>query len=134
MQKTNTNNALNQQERFDKRLQTSTITSDVVDYVVDKIASGVDPLQIIVFGSLARNTNTATSDLDMLVVHDGQIPSRQLRRQIERLLLGRRFGVDLLVRSTDEVKRNVADGNPFYTKHILRDGKVLYERTAESAR
>jgi hypothetical protein len=27
-----------------------------------------------------------------------------------------------------QVQRNVADGNPFYTRHILTEGKVLYDR------
>ena len=37
-------------------------------------------------------------------------------------------GVDLIVRRPEEVERNVADGNPFYTQHILSEGEVLYER------
>ncbi len=36
--------------------------------------------------------------------------------------------MDVLVRTVEEVERNVADHNPFYIHHILTQGKVLYER------
>jgi hypothetical protein len=64
------------------------------------------------------------------VVNDGPLSNRQLRRVIERLMVGRQFGVDLVVRKPEEVARNIADGNPFYTRHIFGEGRVVYERAA----
>ena len=68
------------------------------------------------------------SDLDLFIIQDSEMSNREMRRRIEYLLWGRRFGVDLIVRRPEEVERNVADGNPFYTHHILEEGQVLYER------
>jgi predicted nucleotidyltransferase len=116
------------QVRRDPRLETDSITPDLIAYVVEKIVHAVDPRQIILFGSRARGQETPSSDLDLLVVQDGGRPSREVRRQIEYLLWGRRFAIDLIVVTPEQVDRNVADGNPFYTRHVLKEGKVLYDR------
>ncbi|MDI6451765.1 nucleotidyltransferase domain-containing protein [Anaerobaca lacustris] len=112
----------------DPRLATQEITSELIAYVVEKIVQAIAPRQIILFGSRGRGQQAASSDLDLLIVHDTGRPNRQVRREIEHLLWGRRFAVDLIVTSPEQVERNVADGNPFYTRHILTEGKVLYDR------
>ena len=112
----------------DGRLATTDLSPELIDYVVAKIVAGIDPRQIILFGSYGRREATAASDLDLLVVQDSGRSNRDVRRQVERLLWGRRFAVDLIVATPQQVDRNVADGNPFYTRHILGDGKVLYDR------
>lgn len=112
----------------DARLATDQITPDVVAYVVEKIVEAISPLKIILFGSHSRDQQTESSDLDLLVVQDSGRSCRQVRREIELLLWGRRFPVDLIVATPEQVERNVSDGNPFYTQHILAEGKVLYAR------
>jgi hypothetical protein len=57
-----------------------------------------------------------------------KLPDRQVRRQLENLFLGRRFGLDLIVRTPQEVAKNLADGNPFYTEHIFGRGIIAYRR------
>ena len=64
------------------------------------------------------------------MVNDGPLSNRQLRRVIERVLAGRQFGVDLVVRRPEDVARNLADGNPLYTRHIFGEGRIVYERAA----
>jgi predicted nucleotidyltransferase len=114
----------------DVQLQTRRITPDVLAYLVGKIVHAIGPRQVIVFGSQASGTAGEASDLDLFVVNDGPLSNRQLRRVIERLMVGRQFGVDLVVRRPEEVARNLADGNPFYTRHIFGEGRVVYERAA----
>ena len=112
----------------DPHLRTQDITPELITYIVGKIAQGVAPQRIILFGSHARGDADATSDIDIFIVQDSELSNREMRRRIEYLLWGRQFGVDLIVRNPEEVARNVADGNPFYTQHLLREGRVLYER------
>ena len=114
--------------RQDVRLQTDQISLALIEYVVEKIVRNVRPLRVILFGSRARGAETPRSDLDLLVIQDSGKRNREVRRQIEYLLWGRRFGIDLIVRTPQEVERNVSDGNPFYTRHVLSEGQVLYER------
>lgn len=117
----------------DEQLQRRTISSDLIDYVVSKIVQGVQPKQIILFGSYGRGDATPESDLDLFVVHDSQASNRDVRRHIEHLLWGRLFSVDLIVRRPEEIAQNLADQNPFYTHHLLGEGKVLYERPAKTS-
>ena len=112
----------------DARLATDHITPDVIAHVVEKIVEAISPLKIILFGSHSRDEQTESSDLDLLVVQDSGRSCRQVRREIELLLWGRRFPIDLIVATPEQVDRNVTDGNPFYTQHILSEGKVLYAR------
>ena len=114
--------------RCDSRLGTRHITPDLVAYIVERIVRDVAPQRIILFGSRSRGQETEASDLDLLVVQDSGRSNRQVRRQIESLLCGRRFAIDLIVATPEQIERNVADGNPFYTRHILGEGKVLYDR------
>lgn len=114
----------------DPRLQTKKVTPEVIAYVVDKITRLRALQRVILFGSHARGEGVEGSDVDLLIVHDSPSSNREIRREIERMLWGRHFGIDLIVRRPEEVERNVADGNPFYTRHILGQGKVLYERVA----
>jgi len=111
----------------DSRLATRDITPELIAYVVEKIVGAVASQRIVLFGSRSRGQETEASDLDLLVIQDSDRSNRQVRREIEHLLWGRRFAVDLIVASPEQVERNVADGNPFHTRHILTEGKVLYE-------
>jgi len=112
----------------DPRLATREVTPDLIAYVVEKIVHGISPCKIILFGSRSRGLATESSDLDLLIVHDSGRPNHEVRREIEHLLWGRRFPVDLIVTTPQQIDRNVADGNPFYTRHILTEGKTLYGR------
>ena len=109
-------------------LQVNEITLEVIEYICQRIIAAINPCQIVLFGSRARGEVVRGSDLDLLVVHDSPETDRQVRRQLEKLFLHRRFGLDLLVRTPAEVARNLADGNPFYTEHIFGRGIILYQR------
>lgn len=80
----------------------------------------------------ARDEAQEDSDIDLFVIQDSPLPNRQIRRQIERLLWGRDFSLDLNVRTPAEVTLNLEDNNPFYTQHIFKDGQVLYERPTQT--
>ena len=108
------------------------LTPDTINYVWQTIVEAINPVKIILFGSHATGNTDKESDLDLFVIHDLPQPSRQVRRQLGRLFLHRRFGLDLLVRNQRQVDANLADGNPFYTEHIFKRGVVLYDREQQN--
>jgi len=114
--------------KMDRRLHTDRVTPVLLNYIVEKIVREIEPKQIILFGSRARGDALDSSDVDLFIVQDHELSNRQVRRKIEYLLWGRLFGVDLIVRRPEDVERNLADHNPFYTQHIYSEGQVLYER------
>ena len=113
---------------MDKKLATSKITPQLIDYIIKKIVQEIDPEKIILFGSYARGDYKKDSDLDLFIIKDGNHNSRMMRRKIDGLLWGREFSLDLFVRKTEEVDWNFRAKNPFYIYHIFKDGKVLYEK------
>jgi len=114
---------------MDQRLQTERVTPALLSYIVEKIVREIEPKQIILFGSRARGDALDASDVDLFIVQDKELSNRQVRRKIEHLLWGRLFGIDLIVRRPEDVERNLADHNPFYSQHIYSEGRILYERT-----
>ncbi len=113
---------------MDQKLATSKITPELIDYVVNKIVKAIDPEKIILFGSYARGDYKKDSDLDLFIIKDGNLNSRMMRRKIADLLWGRKFPLDLFVRTKKEVEWNFRAKNPFYLHHIFKDGKILYEK------
>lgn len=111
---------------IDEKLRTDKITPELIDYVVQKIVREIQPEKIILYGSYARGDFHRDSDLDLFIIKDGQESSREVRRQIDALLRGRRFSLDVRVRKLSEVESNFRAKNPFYLYHIFKDGKVLY--------
>jgi predicted nucleotidyltransferase len=92
----------------------------------DDLVREFAPLKIILFGSYAYGMPTEDSDVDLLVVMD--IPEEQARRQAVtmRQRIPRRFRMDLLVRSPQEIAYRVAH-NDWFLREILERGQVLYE-------
>lgn len=112
----------------DEKLRTDKITPELIDYIVQKIVSAIQPEKIILYGSYARGDYHKDSDLDLFIIKDGEESSRMVRRKIDELLWDRRFSVDLRVRKTSEVEWNFRAKNPFYLYHIFGQGKILYEK------
>lgn len=94
----------------------------------DEIVRKFHPLKVVLFGSFAYGTPTEDSDADLLVVMD--IPEDDTRRQAVaiRQHLPRRFRMDLIVRTPNELAFRVAHNDWFY-REILERGQVLYEST-----
>jgi len=95
---------------------------------VARIASELQPQRIILFGSYAYGVPIPDSDVDLLVIMETDAPSQERSWAVSRLLLPRPFPVDILVRTPDEVKRALANGD-FFMRDIVTRGRVLYERS-----
>jgi predicted nucleotidyltransferase len=90
-----------------------------------RIAEAYHPEKIILFGSHAYGKPTPESDVDLLIVMDYE------GRPIEQILKIRReldivTPVDLLVRSPEDVKRRVKEGDMFM-RLVVERGKIMYE-------
>lgn len=99
-----------------------------VDEIVQKIVETFHPRRIVMFGSRARGEQGTDSDLDLFVEMESDKPPRQRVRAMHELFSRRRWAMDLVVYTPEEVERmrNVI-GTLLYT--IEREGKVLYERS-----
>jgi predicted nucleotidyltransferase len=104
------------------------VTPELIDELRRQIVEAIEPHQIVLFGSQARGNAQPDSDIDLLIVHDRPETDCEIRLRLDRLFLRRRFGLDMIVRTVEEVAMNLADHNPFYTETIYGQGRILYER------
>jgi predicted nucleotidyltransferase len=89
------------------------------------VAERFDPDKIILFGSYAYGTPDEDSDVDLLVV----MPARNERAQATRIRLAvqRCFPMDLIVRTPENLRWRLEEGDSFL-REIVSRGKVLYEK------
>jgi uncharacterized protein len=95
------------------------------------IAERFQPDKIILFGSYAYGTPNEDSDVDLLVV----MPARYTggKEYKIRLAFPAPFAMDLIVRTPEDLRRRLEDGDLFHTEIVIR-GKVLYKKGAGSRR
>lgn len=98
-----------------------------IDEIVQKIVEAFHPRRIVMFGSRARGEAAPDSDLDLMVEMETDRPPRDRVRVVDVLFDHRRWSMDLVVYTPEEVQR-LRDvlGTLLYT--IEREGKVLYEK------
>ena len=96
-----------------------------IQAITNDIVREFAPLQVILFGSYAYGTPTEDSDVDLLVVMD--IPKSEFRNKaIEiRQRIPYHFGLDLLVRSPEEIAYRVSY-NDWFLREITEKGKRLH--------
>ena len=107
------------------------VTDYVIDLMVLAIVAAVDPEQIILFGSRAREDSRSDSDADLVVTQGNHGNAGRTRIQeevqIDKALKGFKVLADILVFAPDDVKY-WKDSKNYVLARALREGKVLYAR------
>ena len=80
-----------------------------------------------VFGSVARGEASSTSDVDLLVVAESDLPRFKRSRELYGLFKPYPFGMDILVYTPAEIEKGRKSPLSFLST-VLREGKTLYER------
>ena len=106
------------------------VTREEIQTTCDDIVREFAPLQVILFGSYAYGTPTEDSDVDLLVVMD--IPKSEFtRKAIEiRQRIPYRFGMDLFVRSPEEIAYRISY-NDWFLREITEKGELLHGADAD---
>ena len=101
------------------------VSSKEIQATCEDIVREFSPLQVILFGSYAYGTPSEDSDVDLLVVMP--IPKSDFRKKaVEiRQRIPYRFGMDLLVRSPEEIAYRVSY-NDWFLREITEKGKLLH--------
>ena len=90
-----------------------------------EVAERFRPDKIILFGSHAYGTPRDDSDVDILVV----MPARNQLDQAGRIRLAvpRAFPMDLIVRTPENLRWRLEEGD-WFLREIVSRGKVLYDK------
>jgi predicted nucleotidyltransferase len=103
------------------------ISRQAINAIARRIAEQFDPERIILFGSYAYGQPRPESDVDLLVVLDTDKRPRTKQLEIARALSPHPFGMDILVRTPEQLRKRIAMGD-YFLREITTRGQVLYER------
>ena len=111
----------------DKSLNHKRVPRRAINAIVKRIAEQFDPERIILFGSYAYGQPRPESDVDLLVVLETEERPRIKQLEIARALSPHPFGMDILVRTPEQLQERLAMGD-YFLREITTQGKVMYER------
>ena len=105
------------------------VTEDDIVHVATRIGVAANAERVILFGSYARGEARESSDVDLMVVAESDLPRFKRSRNLYKLFRPYPFGMDLVVYTPQEVERGKRSPLSFVSA-VLRDGKTLYVRRA----
>ncbi len=102
--------------------------AETLPLAVERIVSNLKPERIILFGSYAYGEPTPDSDVDLLIIIEGNTKDNHLATSM--LLYPREFPVDIIVKTPQEFEEDLKGGkdNSFFTREIAKKGIILYDR------
>jgi predicted nucleotidyltransferase len=98
---------------------------EILDRLVREVVRAVHPLQIILFGSAARNQMHDDSDLDILVVMPNGTHCRRTAQQLYRELADLGVAKDIVVVTEDDVA-DYSDAPSLVLCPAVHEGRELY--------
>ena len=108
---------------MDSRVERRHKLETVLEYISNQLQD-MGAIKLILFGSLASGNVTLGSDIDLIVVFDGNDSHKSLMYKVYRNIDSPE-GIDILAYNKDAFER--IKTRPFF-KHIVSTGKVIYER------
>jgi predicted nucleotidyltransferase len=105
------------------------ISKDDLQNWTENIVAHFRPNRVILFGSYARGQAHIESDIDLLIIMSYPDRPFKMAAKIRRLLrrvVGYVGGLDVMVRSPEELAERLAMGNSFL-REIVIHGKTLYD-------
>lgn len=104
------------------------LIEETLDIVVPKIIANYDPQKIILFGSVAKGKIRENSDIDLLIIHETNLPYMDRIRAITTMC-DYNMGIDFFVYTSKEYA-DMIKSILFVKKEISENGKILYEKAA----
>jgi uncharacterized protein len=76
-----------------------------ISCIASRIVEAVHPTRIYLFGSRANGSARPDSDVDLLVVYDGQLDYMDAQMAMRRALRPREYSLDLLLTTSEKFER-----------------------------
>jgi predicted nucleotidyltransferase len=110
---------------LEKQTETGEPDERLLAKVVRIIVETAAPKMIILFGSAARKTMTASSDLDLLVIMPDGVHRRKTAQMIYRSLRGLGISKDIVVVTESDMEM-YGDNPSLVIFSAMREGRELY--------
>lgn len=103
------------------------IDKSTISKLVNKIASNANPDKIYLFGSYATGIANEDSDIDLLVIKETLEPKYKRSIEMQRLLIGTKIPVDIVVYTNDEFENEKLNSYSFIN-FAIKGAQLMYER------
>ncbi len=98
----------------------------ILDKIIEEIVKAVNPVKIILFGSISKGEDHEGSDFDILVLKE-RVSQRRKAAQKIYLKLNINASVDVIVETPERF--DILKENPFMIYYeIAKSGRLIYER------
>jgi len=98
-----------------------------INEAVSRVVEGINPLKLVLFGSMASGENKPESDVDLCVISEKVASQSEEAVRVRKIMGKILFPVDILVFSRENFdKRKDIWGTIQY--EVDKKGKILYER------
>lgn len=102
-----------------------TLTEETLQEIIRRVVEVAHPERIILFGSAARGDMDSNSDVDLLVIKDGEYDYGSLVGDIYVNLIGVNQAVDVLLVTSEQIEQ-YRDVHCLVIKPALQEGKEVY--------
>ena len=109
-----------------------TLTEETLQEIIRRVVEVAYPERIILFGSAARGDMDSNSDVDLLVIKDGEYNHGRLVGDIYINLHGVGQAVDIVLVTPKQVEK-YRDVHCLVIKPALREGREVYRAPTVSA-
>lgn len=103
------------------------ISKKTIKNIVREIVDACNPELVICFGSYGIGKPKKDSDLDIFVVANLLGTASEKNRFVNRAITESGFGIDIVVRSREQVKK-AWKGRDWPIQEIFAEGKKMYAR------
>lgn len=104
---------------------TNALSDALLQEIVSRVVTAVNPDRIILFGSAVRNEMNPDSDIDLLVIKAKAPSRREVAKKIYRHLSGVGVPVDVVVATPNDVEY-YRDKVGSVIGPAIREGRVIY--------
>lgn len=103
------------------------LTEIEIDEIVRNIVVCLQPQEVIIFGSYAKDKATIKSDLDICVIKETELPMSSRAHELGAILTSSLIRLDVHVYTPEEIEAYVRD--PFsFVSSILKTGQRFQKR------
>ncbi|OFX22172.1 MAG: hypothetical protein A2033_14440 [Bacteroidetes bacterium GWA2_31_9] len=103
------------------------IEKSIILGLILKIANSINPDKIFLIGSYASGNANNDSDIDLLVIKETKEPKYKRSIEIQRLLIGTKLPVDVVVYTNEEFEKE-KNKNYSFVNVAIQDAQLMYER------
>jgi uncharacterized protein len=102
-----------------------------IERLVQRIVESARPQKVVIFGSYAKGTATAKSDLDIMIVVDTDLPMAIRADQLAPALPRSWISVDIHVYTPEEIEEYRNEQFSF-VRSVLTSGWTVYDKHEQS--